>query len=124
MAPVKPVDVYPARRKPATRGGHKWICLLVAIFRPFARRDTMPCVPRYLRWTAAVTAGIVVQFAFQIAFLALLVGAGNKTELSGYSGAFVTFGATVLNVIAALWVNDWLAARYPAEMKEESREPR
>lgn len=84
----------------------------------------MPRVPRYLRWTSAVTAGLVVQFAFQIAFLAILVGAGNKTELSGYSGAFVTFGATVLNVIAALWVNDWLAKRYPVEEKEATREPR
>lgn len=75
-------------------------------------------MPRYLRWTAAITAGIVVQFAFQIALLALLVGVGDQDELSGAAAAFITFGATVLNVVAALWVNDWLAGRYPAEQRQ------
>lgn len=79
-------------------------------------------MPRYLRWTAAVTAGIVVQFAFQIALLAILVGTGGEeVSLSGASGALITFGAGILNVIAALWVNDWLSARYPLEERQRAR---
>ena len=72
-------------------------------------------MPRYLRWIAAATAGITIQFAFQVLFLALFVGVGNKKELSGGAGAFVAFSATIVNVIAALAVNDWLSTRYPVE---------
>ena len=74
-------------------------------------------MPRYLRWIAACTAGIVIQFAVQVLFLALFVGVGNNKELSGAAGAFVAFSATVLNVVAALAVNDWLASRYPVEAR-------
>ncbi len=74
-------------------------------------------MPRYLRWTAAVTAGIVIQFAIQVLFLALLVGTNDRDQvtLSGGVGALITFGAAILNVIAALAVNDWLASRYPVQ---------
>ena len=74
-------------------------------------------MPRYLRWIAAVTTGIVVQFAFQILLLAIVVRPkpGEEVTLSGAAGALITFGATILNVIAALAVNDWLATRYPVE---------
>ena len=78
-------------------------------------------MPRYLRWIAAATAGIVIQFAIQVVFLALFVGVGNKRELSGGAGAFVAFCATVVNVVAALAVNDWLASRYPIEPSVEAR---
>jgi Na+/citrate or Na+/malate symporter len=74
-------------------------------------------MPRYLRWIAAVTTGIVIQFAFQVLVLAIAVGSkeGEEVTLNGGVGALITFGATVLNVIAALAVNDWLAKRYPVE---------
>jgi hypothetical protein len=82
-------------------------------------------MPRPLRWTLAVTAGIVVQFAAQVVFLALLVrGRGDgEVTLSGAVGALTTFGATVLNVVAALAMNDWLAGRFPgpARPAEEER---
>ena len=76
-------------------------------------------MPRYLRWIAALTAGIVVQFAIQVLFLAIAVGGNPDKEvtLSGAEGALITFGAAILNVIAALAVNDWLAGKYPVERK-------
>ena len=75
-------------------------------------------MPRYLRWIAAVTTGIVIQFAFQVLVLAIAVGSkeGEEVTLNGGVGALITFGATVLNVIAALAVNDWLAKRYPVDV--------
>ena len=78
-------------------------------------------MPRYLRWTAAVTAGIVIQFAIQVLFLAIVVGSDPDKEvtLNGAAGALITFGAAILNVIAALAVNDWLAGKYPIEPKRE-----
>lgn len=74
-------------------------------------------MPRYLRWTAAVTAGIVIQFAIQVLFLAIALGgdADKEVTLNGATGALITFGAAILNVIAALAVNDWLAGKYPVE---------
>ena len=74
-------------------------------------------MPRYLRWIAAVTTGIVIQFAFQVLLLAIVVGSNENEDvtISGPTGALITFGATVLNVIAALAVNDWLAKKYPVD---------
>ena len=84
-------------------------------------------MPRYLRWIAAVTAGIVMQFAFQVLFLAIAVGGDAEKEvtLSGAEGALITFGASILNVLAALAINDWLSSRYPVERAEavEKRTP-
>lgn len=81
-------------------------------------------MPRYLRWIAAVTTGIVVQFAFQILLLAIVVRPkpGEEVTLSGAAGALITFGATILNVVAALAVNDWLSARYPIEKPAKKAE--
>jgi hypothetical protein len=72
-------------------------------------------MPRYLRWIVACTAGITIQFAFQVLFLALFVGVGKNKTLGGGAGAFVAFSATIVNVVAALAVNDWLSSRYPIE---------
>ena len=79
-------------------------------------------MPRYLRWTAAITAGIAIQFVFQILLLALIVGTnrGKSVTLTGGVGALVTFGATILNAIAALAVNDWLRTKYPVEKSAPS----
>ena len=81
-------------------------------------------MPRYLRWIAAVTAGIVVQFAIQVVFLAIAAGgdADREVTLSGAEGALITFGAAILNVITALAVNDWLVGRYPADRKAAAGE--
>jgi hypothetical protein len=86
-------------------------------------------MPRYLRWIAAATAGITIQFAFQVLFLALFVGVGNKKTLSGGAGAFVAFSATIVNVVAALAVNEWLLSRYPVDApkpteRQDASDPR
>lgn len=73
-------------------------------------------VPRYLRWIASITTGIIVQILFQIVFLAAVVGTGNK-ELTGFAAAIATFGAGMVNVITALAINEWLSSRYPIEKK-------
>lgn len=82
----------------------------------------MAPVPRYLRWIAAITTGIIVQFVFQIAFLSIIVGTG-RNELAGGAAAVVTFGAGIVNVITSLAINDWLANRYPIEKKTPARRP-
>jgi hypothetical protein len=81
-------------------------------------------MPRYLRWIAAITAGIVMQFAIQVLFLAIAVGGDSDKEvtLSGAEGALITFGASILNVIVALAVNDWLSSRYPVERSSRTEE--
>lgn len=78
-------------------------------------------MPRYLRWIAACTAGITIQFAFFVAVGALAVGTGNKT-LSGFVGALVTFSSSIVTMIAALGVNDWLRTRYPVERRQDATE--
>jgi hypothetical protein len=73
-------------------------------------------MPRYLRWISAATAGITIQFAVQVLFLALFVGVGKNKTLNGGAGAFVAFAATLVNIVAALAVNDWLSSRYPIQV--------
>ena len=69
-------------------------------------------MPRYLRWIAAATAGITIQFAFFVAVGAIAFGTGEK-ELTGWVAVVITFVSPLLTMIAALAVNDWLATRYP-----------
>jgi hypothetical protein len=81
-------------------------------------------MPRSLRWIASITTGIVTQFVFQIAFLALVSHAG-KTQLRADDPkvAFGSILATIVNLVVALAVNDWLAARYPIEKKTKTSRP-
>jgi hypothetical protein len=71
-------------------------------------------MPTYLRWIAAVTAGITAQFAFFIAAGAIAVGTDNR-ELGTGAGLIVSLGSFFASVIPTLAVNDWLAKRYPRE---------
>ena len=73
-------------------------------------------MPTYLRWIAAITAGITTQFAFFILVGAIAVGTGN-TEPGEGVGLLVTLGAFLASVIPTLAVNDWLAKRHPPEPK-------
>ena len=81
-------------------------------------------MPRYLRWTAAVTAGIVIQFAIQVLFLAIAKGGDPAKEvtITGAAGALIVFAASIINVIVALAVNDWLRSRYPIATKRDRAE--
>lgn len=76
-------------------------------------------MPRYLRWIASITTGLIAQIVFQIAVLAAFVGT-DRTEVGGGTAAVVTFGATIVNVLVCLAINDWLAARYPVDKKAAS----
>ena len=78
-------------------------------------------MPTYLRWIAAVTSGITAQFAYFILVGAIAVGTGNTTLGSG-AGVAVTLGSTVVSIIPALAVNDWLARRYPKGAPEARRQ--
>jgi hypothetical protein len=69
-------------------------------------------VPTYLRWIAAITAGITAQFAFFILVGAIAIGTGNAQPGEGV-GLLVTLGSFLVSVIPALAVNDWLLKRYP-----------
>jgi hypothetical protein len=82
----------------------------------------MAAVPRYLRWIASITTGMIVQFVFQILFLSIVVGTG-RDELGGGAAAVVTFGAGLVNVITSLAINDWLANRYPVEKQPLAPRP-
>lgn len=73
-------------------------------------------MPTYLRWIAAITAGVTAQFAFFIAVGAIAVGTGN-TEPGEGVGLLVTFGSFLASVLPTLAINDWLAKRYPQEPK-------
>jgi len=77
-------------------------------------------MPRYLRWISAATAGMTIQFAVQVLFLALFVGVGKNKTLGGGAGAFVAFSATIVNIVAALAVNDWLSSRYPVDVAKQA----
>jgi len=80
-------------------------------------------MPRYLRWIAACTAGITIQFAFFVAVGAVAVGTGNKT-LTGFTGALITFSSSIVTMIASLAVNDWLRSKYPIEQRGPASERR
>ncbi|MGH2728552.1 MAG: hypothetical protein ACRDKS_16400 [Actinomycetota bacterium] len=81
-------------------------------------------MPRYLRWTAAITAGIAIQFAVQVVFLAIAKGGDPAKEvtLSGATGALIVFAASIVNVLVSLAVNDWLAGKYPIQRTKRDDE--
>ena len=71
-------------------------------------------MPRSLRWLASITTGIITQFVFQILVLAIASHGGKvKVNPADAKIAFAGIIATVINLIMALAVNDWLAKRYP-----------
>jgi hypothetical protein len=78
-------------------------------------------MPRYLRWTAAVTSGLVTLFALGAAVGALAVGTGNK-QIRGGFGFLVVFLAQIVPVVVSLAVNDWLRERYGPPTKASRRE--
>jgi hypothetical protein len=71
-------------------------------------------MPRYLRWIAAISAGIMAQFAFFVVFGAIAIGSGNR-NLGQSVGMIATLGSIFVTMIPALAVNDWLSKRYPVE---------
>ena len=78
-------------------------------------------MPRYLRWIAAVTGGIVVLFLYSGVTLGLAAGTGHKS-LHGGAAFIVTFLGEIIPVFAALAVNDWLRERYGPDPRKRPRE--
>lgn len=77
-------------------------------------------MPRSLRWFAAVTSGFFVQVLLSFIVGAILTRGGSQTvEVTQRDAGFalLQLGEIVLNVLIALAVNDWLAARYPREKR-------
>ncbi|MGZ4203789.1 MAG: hypothetical protein ACXVES_00650 [Actinomycetota bacterium] len=68
-------------------------------------------MPRYLRWIAAMTAGVTAYFAWTILTFGIARARG-VTELHGGMAALVGFGAYIVTMLAVLGVNDWLHKRY------------
>jgi hypothetical protein len=75
-------------------------------------------MPRYLRWIAAISSGIMAQFAMFTVIGAVALGSGNK-ELGQSVGVIATVGSIFVTLIPALAVNDWLAKRYPLPEKTQ-----
>lgn len=69
-------------------------------------------MPRYLRWIAAMTAGISIYFTYSIATFGIARSQGVST-LAGAGGALLAFGAWLVTMLTVLGVSDWLAKRYP-----------
>lgn len=83
-------------------------------------------MPRYLRWIAALTAGVTIYFSYSILTFGIARANGVR-ELKGGVGALVAFFAYVVTMIGVLAVNDWLASRYqtgaPRERQPLERQP-
>lgn len=72
-------------------------------------------MPTYLRWTAAMTAGVTAYFAFSILSLGIAVATGHK-EIEGGPAALLALAAGFVTLLTTLAVNDWLAKRYPKQI--------
>lgn len=84
-------------------------------------------MPRYLRWIAAATAGLVAQLAFSIAAGALLLETQERrnevvVEVSPATLVLQLVGALVA-MLVALGVNDWLSSRYPLQRAPAKQRP-
>jgi len=77
-------------------------------------------VPTYLRWIAALTAGVSIYFTYSILTFGIARASG-ATELRGAGGALVAFGAWLVTIVTALAVSDWLASRYPKPPRDGAR---
>jgi hypothetical protein len=77
-------------------------------------------MPRSLRWLSAVSTAIIAQLLFQFLLIAILIGTGHK-RVSGGIGALVGYGAALVGVLSALAMNDWLAGKYPVDVREPAK---
>jgi hypothetical protein len=86
-------------------------------------------MPRYLRWIAAMTAGITGYFTYT-ALTFGIARANGVDELHGGVAGLVALGAYIVTMLAVLGTNDYLAKRYglsaadrPIQKQEPDREP-
>ena len=74
-------------------------------------------MPRYLRWIAAMTAGITGYFTFSALTFGIARANGVK-EIHGGVGGLVALGAYIVTMLAVLGTNDYLAKRYGFNAKD------
>jgi len=85
-------------------------------------------VPRYLRWIAAMTAGVTAFFVFNMVSLGIARAQGVRT-IHGAAGGLLALGAWIVTMGAVLATEDYLTKRYgftvvrsrPQERVEESQ---
>jgi hypothetical protein len=82
-------------------------------------------MPRYLRWIAAMTAGVTAFFVFNIVSLGIARAEGVHT-IHGAAGGLLALGAWVFTMGAVLGTEDYLTKRYgftvaPRQPKEPLR---
>lgn len=71
-------------------------------------------MPTYLRWIAAITSGLTAQFALAILGAAIAVGQNDgQVDLRGGLAILITLSSSIVSLLVALGVNEWLARRYP-----------
>jgi hypothetical protein len=68
-------------------------------------------MPRSLRWLSAVSTAVVSLFAYTLLTLGIAKATGTEKLQGGLQLLFL-LGGTVVPLIVALAVNDWLRERY------------
>ena len=68
-------------------------------------------MPRYLRWIAAMTAGVTAFFVFNMVSLGIARAEGIHA-IHGAAGGLLALGAWVFTMIAVLGTEDYLTKRY------------
>lgn len=86
-------------------------------------------MPRYLRWIAAMTAGVTAFFIFNMVSLGIARAEGVVT-IHGAAGGLLALGAWAFTMIAVLATEDYLTKRYgftvvrpQAKQEERQAEP-
>ena len=68
-------------------------------------------MPRYLRWIAAMTAGVTAFFVFNMVSLGIARAQGVRT-IHGAAGGLLALGAWIFTMGAVLATEDYLTKRY------------
>jgi len=72
-------------------------------------------MPRYLRWIAAMTAGVTAFFIYNMITLGIARASGVHT-IHGAAGGLLALGAWLFAMIAVLGTEDYLTKRYGFEV--------
>ncbi len=68
-------------------------------------------MPRYLRWIAAMTAGVTAFFIYNMITLGIARASGVHT-IHGAAGGLLALGAWIFAMVAVLGTEDYLTKRY------------
>ena len=71
-------------------------------------------MPRYLRYTVAITSSVTAYFAYSILTLGIATATGHETLTKGLA-ALIGLGSFLVMLLVAMGVSDWIRTRYPTE---------